>query len=253
MTCLFFFQMAHYLMTKKHEQNCTSKWCTSICILRWVLNDDNNVRKIANDNSKTAGTEETPFFDNATQRYCLMAVTNISWVQNTGPAFWRHESINSRDRILDLNSWDLKWNKRFMKSMSGKLKEKKSWSWKKTTFSPKVKRVTHLGSNGASDSGFIESLHRDLNTRNASFCVMWENLTAPPPWLLREVDDALPSTSAPDSLWVSPSSSDIGDDVSVGVEGTWRSYCGSPLMFGFSGLLSFTSPFARMLWSNDKS
>lgn len=132
-------------------------------------------------------------------------------------------------------------------------KKKKSWSWKKIIFSPKVKRVTYLGSNGASDSGFIESLHRDLNTRNASFCVMWENLTAPPPWLLREVDDALPSTSAPDSLWVSPSSSDIGDDVSVGVEGTWRSYCGSPLMFGFSGLLSFTSPFARLLWSNDKT
>jgi len=42
------------------------------------LNDDSNVRKIANDNSNTAGTEETPFFDNATQRYCLMAVTNIS-------------------------------------------------------------------------------------------------------------------------------------------------------------------------------
>lgn len=142
--------------------------------------------------------------------------------------------------------------------MEQKVYQKRSltWSRKKTTCIYiqflQVKRVTHLGSNGASDSGFMESLHRDLNTRNASFCVMWENLTAPPPWLLTEVDDALPSTSVPDSLWVSPSSSDIGEDVSVGVEGTWRSYCGSPLIFGFSGVLSITSPFGRMFSSIDK-
>lgn len=29
--------------------------------------------------------------------------------------------------------------------------------------------ATYLGSKGASDNGFIESLHSDLNTRNASF------------------------------------------------------------------------------------
>ena len=80
---------------------------TSICILRCVLNDDSSVRKIANDSSKTAGTEETPFLDNATQRYCLMAVTNISCVQNTGPAFWRQDSNSSKERILDRSSWDL--------------------------------------------------------------------------------------------------------------------------------------------------
>jgi len=60
---------------------------TSICILRCVLNDDKSVRKIASDSSNTAGTEETPFLDKATHRYCLMAVTNISCEQNTGPAF----------------------------------------------------------------------------------------------------------------------------------------------------------------------
>ena len=36
-----------------------------------------------------------------------MAVTNISCVQNTGPAFWRQDSNSSKDRILDRNSWDL--------------------------------------------------------------------------------------------------------------------------------------------------
>ena len=51
---------------------------------------------------------------------------------------------------------------------------------------------------------------------------------------------------------MSPSSSDIGEDVSVGVEGTWRSYCGRPLIFGFSGVLSITSPFGRMFSSNDR-
>lgn len=51
---------------------------------------------------------------------------------------------------------------------------------------------------------------------------------------------------------MSPSSSDIGDEVSVGVEGGWRSYCGSPLTLGFSGVLSLTSPFATMLRSNVK-
>ena len=51
---------------------------TSICILRCVLNEDNSVRNMARDSSNTAGTDETPFLDNATQRYCFMAVTNIS-------------------------------------------------------------------------------------------------------------------------------------------------------------------------------
>lgn len=35
---------------------------------------------------------------------------------------------------------------------------------------------TYFGSGGPSDSGFIDSLHNDLNTRKASFCKMWENL-----------------------------------------------------------------------------
>lgn len=35
---------------------------------------------------------------------------------------------------------------------------------------------TYFGSGGPSDSGFIDNLHNDLNTRKASFCKMWENL-----------------------------------------------------------------------------
>lgn len=36
--------------------------------------------------------------------------------------------------------------------------------------------MTYFGSGGPSDSGFMDSLHNDLNTRKASFCKMWENL-----------------------------------------------------------------------------
>lgn len=39
-----------------------------------------------------------------------------------------------------------------------------------------LSEVTYFGSGGPSDSGFIDSLHNDLNTRKASFCKMWENL-----------------------------------------------------------------------------
>lgn len=60
---------------------------------------------------------------------------------------------------------------------------------------------------------------------------------------MTDVDEELPSTSAPDSLWVSPSSSDMGDDVSVGVA------VGIPLAVGMSGVVSFTSPFDKMLSS----
>ena len=116
-----------------------------------------------------------------------------------------------------------------------------SLSWKSIQ-----RKITYLGSKGASDRGFIESLHSDLNTRNASFWVTWENLTAPDDWLLTEVDEELPSTSVPDSLWVSPSSSDIGDDVSVGVEG------GSPFTAGTCGVVLETSPFERILWSGER-
>ena len=35
--------------------------------------------------------------------------------------------------------------------------------------------ITHFGSGVPSASGFMESLHRDRNTRNASFCKMCEN------------------------------------------------------------------------------
>lgn len=38
--------------------------------------------------------------------------------------------------------------------------------------------MTHFGSGGPSARGFMESLHRERNTRNASFCRMWENRAA---------------------------------------------------------------------------
>lgn len=62
---------------------------------------------MASESSKTSGTEETPFLDSATHRYCLMALTNISWVRNTGPAPCSTESSSCRETILDRNSWDL--------------------------------------------------------------------------------------------------------------------------------------------------
>lgn len=85
----------------------SSASCTSICIFRWTLKCDSKVRKMASDNSKTSGTDETPFLDSATHRYCLMALTNISWVRNTGPAPCSTESSSCRETILDRNSWDL--------------------------------------------------------------------------------------------------------------------------------------------------
>lgn len=81
--------------------------CTSICIFRWTLKWDSKVRKIASESSKTSGTEETPFLDNATHRYCLMALANISWARNTGPAPCSKESSSCRETTLERNSWDL--------------------------------------------------------------------------------------------------------------------------------------------------
>ena len=46
----------------------------------------------------------------------------------------------------------------------------------KTCISQAEQLRTYFGSGGPSDSGFIDSLHNDLNTRKASFCKMWENL-----------------------------------------------------------------------------
>lgn len=69
---------------------------------------ESRVRKMARDSSKTSGTEETPFLESATHRYCLMAFTNISWVRNKGPAPCSTESNNCRETTLERNSWDLK-------------------------------------------------------------------------------------------------------------------------------------------------
>ncbi len=104
------------------------KFCTSICIFRWTLKWESKVRKIASESSKTSGTEETPFLDSATHRYCLMALTNISWVRNTGPAPCSTESSSCRETILDRNSWDLQrrgivWASATLYGLSGIIKE----------------------------------------------------------------------------------------------------------------------------------
>lgn len=62
---------------------------------------------MARESSNTSGTDETPFLDNATQRYCFIALMNISCVLKTGPAFCSTERRSWRDTILERNSWDL--------------------------------------------------------------------------------------------------------------------------------------------------
>lgn len=98
----------------------------------------------------------------------------------------------------------------------------------------------------------MESLYRDLNIRNVFFCVMWENLTVFFFWLLIEVDDVFFFALVFDLLWVFFSLSDIGEDVFVGVEGIWRLYCGSLLMFGFFGVFLIILLFGRMFLFIDK-
>lgn len=80
---------------------------TSICILRCVLKWESRVRKMESESSKTSGTEETPFLDRATHKYCLMALMNISLVLKMGPAFCRMDRSSWRDKTLDRSSWDL--------------------------------------------------------------------------------------------------------------------------------------------------
>ena len=63
---------------------------------------------MARESSNTWGTADTPFLDSATHRYCLMALINISFVRNTGPAFCSIDSNSCRDNILERSSWDLK-------------------------------------------------------------------------------------------------------------------------------------------------
>lgn len=101
-------------MKKKIDLSNRTKEITSICIFKCVLKSDNNVKNNDKDNSNTCGIDDTPFLDRATQRYCLIALINISLVLKTSPAFCRHARSNSRDKTLDLNSCDLKkmWIKR---------------------------------------------------------------------------------------------------------------------------------------------
>lgn len=82
-------------------------YITSICIFKCVLKFESKVRNIERESSNTSGTDETPFLDNATQRYCLIALMNISFVLKTGPAFCKIDSSNCSERIFDRNSCDL--------------------------------------------------------------------------------------------------------------------------------------------------
>jgi hypothetical protein len=77
---------------------------TSIWNLRCCLKLARSVRKIAKDNSNTWGTEETPFLDRATHRYCLIALINMSFVLNIKPAFCRIDNNSCRDSTLERNS-----------------------------------------------------------------------------------------------------------------------------------------------------
>jgi len=86
----------------------SSTWLhTSICILRWILKVASRVRNIDKDNSNTAGTALTPFFDRATHRYCLMALMNTFSVQNIVLAFCNIINNNSNESILERSSCDL--------------------------------------------------------------------------------------------------------------------------------------------------
>ena len=80
---------------------------TSICIFKCCLKFESSVRKMARDSSNTLVTDDTPFFESATHRYCLIALMNISLVRNTGPAFWSIDSRSCRDSTLERSSCDL--------------------------------------------------------------------------------------------------------------------------------------------------
>lgn len=165
---------------------------TSICIFKCCLKLDKRVRKMASESSNTSGTELTPFLDRATHKYCLMAFINISLVLKTGPAFCRMDNRSCRDRTLDLSSCDLKkqWRKKFskMKFCNDAIKHVHVY---KCTLNLNIKCIydqkSYFGSGGPSAKGFMESLHRLLNTRKASFCSMWLNTpcvispSSPPP------------------------------------------------------------------------
>ena len=60
---------------------------TSICAFKCVLNPDKRDRNIARDSSNTSGTVETPFFESATHKYCLIAFRKVEFRLNSAPAF----------------------------------------------------------------------------------------------------------------------------------------------------------------------
>lgn len=132
-----------------------------------------------------------------------MALANISWARNTGPAPCSNESSSWRETILDRNSWDLEWRRdehrcvtnhwsphfievridfclKFPSFHFGKLKDSRECYYNTGEFNYFVKKGrfkwkdAYFGSGGPSARGFIESLHSERNTKKASFCKMWQ-------------------------------------------------------------------------------
>ena len=98
------------LIITKNRHWCKIERCDAV---RWVLHSLLakwlSCRGVAtNYTARTSITDDTPFFERATHKYCLMALINISLVLKTGPALCRIASNNCSDRILLRSSWDLK-------------------------------------------------------------------------------------------------------------------------------------------------
>lgn len=91
---------------------------------------------MASDSSKTSGTEETPFLDKATHRYCLMALANISWARKTGPAPCSKDSSSCRETTLDRNSWDLEGQQEHPRRREKSINSQKKKEYRKSSSMP---------------------------------------------------------------------------------------------------------------------
>ena len=157
------------------------------------------MRNIDNDNSNTAGTALTPFFDRATHRYCLMALMNTFSVQKVGLEFCNIINNNSNESIFERSSCDLD-NKVLRILVIIYLKViKRPFLVRvlKVTFKPIFSINAHLGSVSLLIF-FMDSLHSDLNTKNASFCSISENWRLPTPdtpAMVPPTTDKLPAIS----------------------------------------------------------
>ena len=100
-------ELWHYCIKAMIQRTILGDAATSICILRCALKFERSATKMARLRWNTSGMGDTPFLLRARQRYCLMAVLNVSWLRNTGPAFCTIDSNISNERIFERSSWDL--------------------------------------------------------------------------------------------------------------------------------------------------